>query len=765
MSEQSPLRNPLLPVVLLTGVIFGLIFVAVRAAATLPVFQPDPVAALPTFEPSPNITISIPGTETPTSRPTWTIRPSASPTSTSTPTFTPTATLYPSLTAARPLQYNDLYRLREWTPEQAVQLVALLQDYPQARFRTDDERSNPQFNEAYYYPAFALQEALLRFPDMAEAQRWEWDLAYSLAHHDPPQAAGNYASLIVQALESQETDIKTLPDWFEGQEPRLELQVIPLSSPPGYSSSQLLQISNGGSAILWLLSKSSEYETYLLASEFDFAASLTGGLAMGDLTGDGVEEVIIFYSNPGDSTLLAMPQIFNLSSTPPTKLSFAASEPFDLGAGFTANWQVIPEDNHNLLQFNTHLLPACPVEIKRSYRWDEDIFKLLNTEYAIQPEPSIVEYCDITVEHAAKLWGYSTSAEFMEAVLPYWPPVRKVDGRLYEADARDEWLYRLGIAHALAGNFDSAQGFLQETVSLPSLPGGLWVEKAQDFLEVYQSPNDLYQACVRSAICDPHAALKMQVSRIPVDRYAFISTELLARGVAFRSNGLFDFDQDGRQERWIIVRHQESQKMELWILAAGLESIQALYVDVVDTAQPSFRYADTVEDPPIVQIQLGQGFKLERLPGTRQPFLTHHSVEFIPTTYTLDTLENASQVLFVERDPASVLQTLQNLQESDRFNCLSFRICDRFYYMLGLVLELNGQESEAVNTYLKLWWEHRDSPFTTMARLKLEQLSRATPLPTGTATQTPRPYPIPIWTPGVPYPFPPATPTSAYPTP
>jgi hypothetical protein len=71
-----------------------------------------------------------------------------------------------------------------------------------------------------------------------------------------------------------------------------------------------------------LLGKSNDFETYLLTSKFDFAAGLTGGFATGDLTGDGADEVIIFYSPTPQSTLLANPQVFSLLNTPPTELSF-----------------------------------------------------------------------------------------------------------------------------------------------------------------------------------------------------------------------------------------------------------------------------------------------------------------------------------------------------------------------------------------------------------------------------------------------------------
>jgi hypothetical protein len=58
------------------------------------------------------------------------------------------------------------------------------------------------------------------------------------------------------------------------------------------------------------------------------------------------------------------------------------------------------------------------------------------------------------------------------------------------------------------------------------------------------------------------------------------------------------------------------------------------------------------QEPPIVQLQLGEGFKLEHVPGSNEPFLSYHIVEFVPTTYTRDALEEAIEDLFSGQDPA-----------------------------------------------------------------------------------------------------------------
>jgi hypothetical protein len=765
MTEQSPIRSPVLLLVLIIGVIFGLILVAIRATGALPAFEAVTSTPFITLAPAQELTVTPSLTDTPVPQPTWTIRPTATPTPTPTATTTPTATLYPSLTPARPLEFNDLYLLREWTPERAEQMVSLLRDYPEARFRTTQERQSIAFNEAYSYPAFAYREAILRFPEDPAAETWKWNLAYSLARSNNQQAGRVYSDLILEALESGQTRINGLPRWFAEQEQRLDLDLYPVPEQAGNPSSHILKLSGGGSAYIWLLEGSGGFNTYILASHFDFASDIQSGVAIDDFTGDGNVEAVIFYSQSQENTLLSPPQVFSLTSTPPVELSFAASVPFDLGTEFSGIWQLGSyEGQDNLLHFSARILPACPVDVNRYYSWNGEAFEPVSIDLKLAPEPSIIEYCEITVEHAARLWGHQISAEFMENVLPHWPPERRVNGRLYGAEAMDEWLYKLGVSHALAGNPEKARSYLGEIIENPSQPDNLWIQQAQNYLDAYHTEDDLYLACVQSLDCDARTALEYISAMIPVERFTRAHVDLRAYGVVLRSSGSFDFNRDGEPERWFVVRHRESQKPELWILARGIDRIHAHFITEANSASPTFRYSDQEGVPPIVQLELGEGFKLQQVPDTGETYISYHKVEFIPTTFTRDTLHAAIEDLFSGEDPAEVLATLENLGESERFNCLNFRICDRYYYTLGLAYELNGWEREAIDTYVKLWWENRDSPFTTMARLKLEPIPRITPVPTLRAT-TPGAYPSPEATPTGAYPEPEATSTSAYPPP
>jgi hypothetical protein len=86
---------------------------------------------------------------------------------------------------------------------------------------------------------------------------------------------------------------------------------------------------------------------------------------------------------------------------------------------------------------------------------------------------------------------------------------------------------------------------------------------------------------------------------------------------------------------------------------------------------------------------------------------------------TAATLINvATEDLFAGADPATVRAALLKARESRDFDCEAVD-CPQFQYLLGLTYELEGDERNAVQTYLDLWRTYPDSPFTIMARAKL----------------------------------------------
>jgi hypothetical protein len=105
--------------------------------------------------------------------------------------------------------------------------------------------------------------------------------------------------------------------------------------------------------------------------------------------------------------------------------------------------------------------------------------------------------------------------------------------------------------------------------------------------------------------------------------------------------------------------------------------------------------------------------------------------------------ENALDALLAGFSPAMTLDELITQRDSPNFVCLSKEECARFYYALGLAAELSGEETLAIESYLKIWWDSFESPFSTIVRLKLAFKPGYAPL----ATETPAPTLVPTWTP------------------
>ncbi len=730
-------RNPLLLTAILLAVIFLLLIFALwLSSAVLP--KPTPTATM-TLTPSGTPTATITATPTRTPRPSWTLAPSRTPTQTPTPTNTPTPSPLPSLTPATPFPYNDLYMLKPWNSALADQMVRQVQSYPDTLFPTPTARVTPAYDAAYYYGSVAKREALLRFPSAPQASQWRWGLAYDLARTDDSQTGELFAALISDSLNNNLTTIKDLPAWFLQQEPRLVLTVTLSSAPSGYLSSQIVAITAqpGGAAYIWLLQNQQGFQAYPLASHFDFAGQITSSLLSGSLSGrSGLHTVVAYSASPGDD-LLAMPAVFDLSQAPPVALDFAPQLPFHFHTATRGEWSI---ENGELL-FTAVTFPTCPVTIQWKYHWTDQGLASDGSRFTITPSPSLAGFCEMPVDHAALFWGPAVTADLMKALLPIWPPENTAVGQPYPSDALDEWRFRLGVFEALAGDQASARLTLNQDITQPASLISRWKGPAAQFLAIYQSPQDVYRACLAVTPCDPRYALQAVVSTVPLSQYNQLPDYLLNFGVQVRGSSYFDFDNAGQPERWVLVRQHANEKLEFWIMARSASQINAIFVDIADSDNPSPHFHEPLDSPPIVQIVQKSGFILQHLPGSLIPYLDFVDVEFIPNTYTRNTLEQAVQDLFHGGDPNIVADTLDMLKSSDRFNCKNYSICDRFYYMLGLANELSGREKQAIDSYVTLWWDYRTSPYTIMARLKLQPHTIATGTPTPTRSATPGPSP------------------------
>ncbi len=739
MAASPSTRSTLIPAAALLFLAFIVIFFALRAAfpptaLTTPTITPTVTHTVTLTRTS---TVTVTPTTTPTvtitPRPTWTLRPSYTVTATGTPTVTNTPTLLSTIKPATPYKYNDLYELKPWFDEDADAIVAQLMSYPDSLYPKPEDRLSAGYNAAFFYAAFYQREALMRFPTSYAATRWKWGLAYSLTRTGDDRAADLYAQFILEAVASGQVNPDTLPAWFHQREPKLTLAAYLLATRPGYLDRRVIEIeTTGGGIYLSLAQTPDRVQVVPLASLLDFTHAIETGVLIGDLTGDGVEEAVLYHTPGVNNFQLTTPRIFSLTD-PPVELAVAQDLPLDLGIEYSQEF-VIEDD---ALRMTDAVYPACPVMITRRFTWQGEQFDSDPLEYEIVPPEGEEGYCETIVDHAALIWGPERVIPMMEALLPVWPPNHTPEGKPYPADALDEWRYRLGLYHALAGDQTTAVDYLSEIVASPAAPDSQWIAPAQQFLSVYQSAEDVYTACLAESLCNPRFALERLAILSETDDPSLALDFVQRNGVSTRVSGYFDFDNDGSDERWLTVRHRSQDKLEFWALARGAGGVRALYLDFVEVDLPAPYYHEPVETPPIVQFEQNKGFVLRYAPDTGEPYLTQVTVAFIPTAYTgtQSALETATQILFSGGDPTLARDLLIEAGKQPRFVevCRAYRICDYYYYTLGLSYELTGEDGSAINAYLNAWWENTRGPFALMARSRLLQKQ---PRPTFTRTPT-----------------------------
>jgi hypothetical protein len=320
--------------------------------------------------------------------------------------------------------------------------------------------------------------------------------------------------------------------------------------------------------------------------------------------------------------------------------------------------------------------------------------------------------------------------------------------------------------YALADQPSEAMHLMTEIINTPVIPDSTWIELAQEFKHFYQQPDDLFTACQQTEFCNLRDALKTMTKYSATDDLAQALVFLQSHGIATRSSGLFDFDIDGQSERWVIVLPKPGAKLEFWILAQVENGIQPVFVQIFE-ADESFPY---FHEPagviPVVQFELHKGFVFKRLQVNRTAYVEWVGVEYARPTIILDGYNQAVSALMNGANPLAVRDSLLELFTSPRFtgDCIAFNICDQFHYTLGLVYNLTGDESDAIDQYLWVWRNYGQSPYSLLARLKLDYF----PLPTYTQPAVPSRTPTPTRTATAGTPGPTRTPTSTsetYPNP
>jgi hypothetical protein len=723
-------------------------------------------SATSTVTPSPTLSPTI--TRTP--RPTHTPTPSLSPTGTGTLTPTPSPTGPPTLTPAQPMLGAE-FKLNPWGPDQADQVIRLLEYYPNTLPQSARGANDRGYYNAFRYAVTAQREAILRFPTDPRANGWRWGLAYNMARLGDERTGQAYAELLAYALNSGEIDVYNLPYWIKEMDPRLEAYLIDLQPLPGYLSSRLVDLrSSNGGAFIWLLETPSAFQAFPLDSYFGFPAARQASTILSDLTGDGRDELAIYYSNLPNTTTITPPSVYDLSQAPPRSLPFApADRTTDLGVEFNNYWAAGKNERGlAALVFSDQVFPPCPILIKRIYTWNGKSFALDQASVKAAQPPvegaSVSPYCATIADIAARKWGPEFAVPIYKTYLSAWPPPLDEFGKPYSPDARDEWRYRLAVNQALAGDFEMARLNLIDIVRSPTVNDSIWVPPAAEFVTAYQKPEDIYRACIIARLCIPGYAIRYLGAHLPPEFQQDPVQYLWQNGVILRSSGYFDLDGDGLKERWISVRHHELEKLELWLITDTNQGMYFTWYGDIESTTPVFSYLDEQSEPPIVLLDETTAFTFPRDPASGIPGLIPYTQVLEYPNRFQDSLDQIADTLFAGGDPRQARVDLLRLQDYPGLMCKATWSCDEYYYLLGLSSELGRKPKDAVDNYLFLWWNYSKSPYTSIARLKM--YGEAVPptytfLPTATSTPRPTSGPKPTKTAS---PTPSRTPSSATPT-
>lgn len=659
--------------------------------------------------------------------------PAPSATARATTTPSPTPTPLPTFTPAA-VDASDRYRLEVWTPAQASALIARLEAYPDSL--TEEERgyNNRRYYEAFAPATLALEEALVRFPEDPAATRWRWQLAYDYVRSGDVRAASLYASLMEAALASGESTTRTLPLWFSDHEKRLVLSAVRDSAAPTLLQLAVTNDEGEEESGTYFIVEEKRGATRVYPLAYDDAFDLAHGAGLwarlADVTGDGEDELIAVHAHqPGGSSAFYYTDllVYDLTVTPPQQLSFSPALNTHLGWGDEDGWAVVDVRGTPRLQLRELPSERCEaVAVVSVYGWTGERLQRLENGYKIR-ESAGSRYCLPFVFAAAEA-GQEEALQYLEEGIYRGGP-----------EQADEWRYRLGLYHALAGDVAAATGYLEDLVAEPAGSGGTWARAARRFLNDYEMPAGLYPACRTADLCNPKQALRLLVAQQPPDAFALTAEALRRWGVPVTRWGYFDMEGDGTLEQWLLV--EAGGVYEFWIVVPGEEQLEALFVDVIagNAYASELSRLGRAGGIPVVQVDNGR----ERLlftyvddpDGRTKPVITTLRSESVNESdnYTAQLLANSKASLWQGGDRALVADTLSRFSETADFNCTLGTldtICPEYRYVVALALELAGNAQGASDNYLAVWRQYPDTPYAIMARARVAPILAPTATPT-----------------------------------
>ncbi|HKY54667.1 MAG TPA: hypothetical protein VJM08_10190 [Anaerolineales bacterium] len=633
----------------------------------------------------------------------------------------------------------ERYRLVNWTPQLANQLIVTLREYPDILGFPERGYHDSGYYAASGYALFAEQEALLRFPASSFKEAWIWDAGYRMAQIGEPKVIEAYAQLIGQTLNTGTTDIARLEGWFNAHEDRLQLKVSVLAQLAAQQDNYLVEISDlyhTSGIYLWLIKDQSFFSIYPLPAsdhgsygDFGFASAEGIESEWQDVTGDGIAEIITthaFFPGSGDA-LTTNFDIFDISRTPPHKIQFVPPIP----ARRHRTWSFVHENGQSPRMRFEFVFDRilCPFKIGKEYQWNGTVFELINQTY---PEKSQIieqagaecldplvfsllldlEHGDINVldelDDLIADWPYSNSG--------WWPNHDNAP------DARDKARFIMGLYLALNGHTDDSRREMSLIISNPVVSTSRWLTPAKEFLAHFNTPEDLLMACVAVKICADFLDID-QLAAIAKTSNAQNSVDFLRQvGVDIIASGSIDANNDGQMDYWVTIANG-SDNPTVWLFVTTDNGPMAFSLGNSSKNGPiSFHPQPPFQDFPVFSMEAEEG--IETFIFESDPISSEIQLSRLCDHIRLK-LDKVEENLLGGQHPTKIIEDLSRMGPrldvacSYPYNQAKY-ITPRWQYLLGLAYELVGDSTHAAENYFALWQSYPGSPFAIMSHSKLE---------------------------------------------
>ena len=662
-----------------------------------------------------------------------------------TPTLVFPFTIY---TPDTPSGGKSAYRLVDWTPEKADNLIALMASYPDL-----SEWFKPQdYNDNFEYAALAASEALLHFPEDSRVDKWRFEQADYSSYGRYGLGGEYYRKLMVDALNDGKVkpDKESLTDWFNSYPTSLKINIDELTPLPGYISSQIVNIGKEsvGLETFWLLERKDGFVSYPLFKRLSGFYSTDSTQSLADFNGDGIEDIIISLGNHNGTFIGGEFVIYDLSTIPPTKLSFGPDPAWLVAVGWSkyVNTYLNQDGTQQIIVSGGPDYHNCFIDFSNTFEWNGQWFDLVGVEINFWGGQNQWRCINIFEDfNFLSPLEQQALLRFYEHQFGDWKPY----GDEYSPDAQDEFRYRLALQHAMLGERNEAIDYLTRIINSPSIPNSHWIEPAQEFMNTYQATADIYRVCQNAkVVCNLQQAVKQAARSIPNANHAVGIEQLKEFGIPILSSGPINLDNDSILEHWFILRNQDN-KLEFWLLAQSDQTLKAWPVTTLSGLRPKINvystwslpesdYSIINSDQGITYFSLGTSdlFAFMRRQSDQEPFtalLESDSLYNEKPKWAYEQLNQSVDDLFSGVNPEQIVKRLVEIKTLPDFvsHSKDYHILGKYYYYLGLAYELSGKQQEAFEAYLQSWqnccsqnpnWAGKinGDPFAIMAKAKLE---------------------------------------------